>query len=75
MTNKLFMLGTELAQNFPRPTGNLQRDFLIFQKAQNLILDLCQVKNEDVKHEEINRLLILLLQEQKGFLEQMLYAD
>ena len=69
------MLGKELSQNFPRPTGNWQRDFLIFQNAQNLILDLFQVKTEDVEHEEIDRLLILLLQEQKGFLEQMLYAD
>ena len=72
MTNKLFMLGKELAENFPRPTGNMQRDFLAFQRTQNLILDLCKEKDIDQRN-ETDSVLVTLLEMQKKFLEQMLY--
>ena len=50
----------------------MQRDFLAFQRTQNLILDLCKEKDID-QRDETDSVLVTLLEMQKKFLEQMLY--
>ena len=34
-----------ISNNFPKPTGNLQKDIITFQKLQDMIVDLFQTQN------------------------------
>ena len=43
MESKLFKIGLDLANNFPKPIGNLQKDIITFQKIQTMIVDLFQM--------------------------------
>lgn len=72
MTDKLFQIGREVSQNFPRTTGNLQRDFQMFQHIQELIWELFREKRGK-DFDENDYLIMELVEQQKNFVQQMLY--
>ncbi len=75
MESKLFEIGLDLANNFPKPTGNLQKDIITFQKLQDMIVDLFQEKAESNHREKWDNLLLQLVVHQRDYLEKMIYGD
>lgn len=75
MKSKLFMIGLELASDFPNPVGNLQKDILTFQKIQNVMVELFEEKISSNGGEKWDELLLLLLVRQKDYMEKMIYGD
>ncbi len=75
MKSKLFEIGLDLANNFPKPTGNLQKDIITFQKLQDMIVDLFQEKAESNHREKWDNLLLQLVVHQRDYLEKMIYGD
>ena len=75
MESKLFKIGLDLANNFPKPNGNLQKDIITFQKIQTMIVDLFQEKAEAEHREKWDDLLLQLVVHQKDYMEKMIYGD
>lgn len=75
MESKLFEIGLDLANNFPKPTGNLQKDIITFQKLQDMIVDLFQEKAESNHREKWDNLLLQLVVHQRDYLEKIIYGD
>ena len=73
--SKLFKIGLDLANNFPKPIGNLQKDIITFQKIQTMIVDLFQEKAEAEHREKWDDLLLQLVVHQKDYMEKMIYGD
>lgn len=65
----------ELLEHFPVPTGNMYKDFRIFQKIQNIIYEVYREECSKEIEEEDESLLFLLLEKQREYLEQILYGD
>ncbi len=75
MESKLFKIGLDLANNFPKPIGNLQKDIIIFQKIQDMIVDLFQEKAQSNHGEKWDDLLLQLVVHQRDYMEKMIYGD
>lgn len=75
MESKLFKIGLDLANNFPKPIGNLQKDIITFQKIQTIIVDLFQEKVEANHRGKWDDLLLQLVIHQKDYMEKMIYGD
>ena len=75
MESKLFKIGLDLANNFPKPIRKKKKDIITFQKIQTMIVDLFQEKAEAEHREKWDDLLLQLVVHQKDYMEKMIYGD
>ena len=75
MERKLFKIGLDLANNFPKTSGNLKKYIITFKKIQKMIVDLFQEKAEAEHREKWDDLLLQLVVHQKDYMEKMIYGD